>query len=90
MRTNWILAAALVVVLGGCAAQIDKPPPGPVNYQVGYSHGCDSGHATCGNITYRFTKNVDLYLNNREYKVGWDDGYAYCGSPARYPLTGCR
>jgi len=40
-------------------------------YVDGYSAGCHAaGHPLC-----RFTRNVDRYELDRQYKKGWNDGF---------------
>lgn len=48
-----------------------QPKEGSYEYKLGYWEGCKSGRASAnfGGLT----KNVDLYRDNADYKIGWDD-----------------
>lgn len=70
-----------------------RPPAGPVNYQAGWSDGCESS-LTATNTklqiflgTHEFTLHPQL-RNDPLYKQAWRYGYLHCGysmkSMARY------
>lgn len=48
------------------------------NYQLGLQHGCGTGKADAGSWGFERNKDIELYLNDKYYKVGWDDGYRQC------------
>ena len=50
----------------------------PPQYKAGYHDGCASGYVAAGHPYTSAKKNVNLYLNDEVYKVGWDDGFATC------------
>lgn len=61
-----------------------KPPAGPVNYQQGWSDGCQSGiasnntnlHMTLG--SQKFTINNQL-RSDHLYNTAWQYAYNHCG-----------
>ncbi|KQT42227.1 hypothetical protein ASG44_05540 [Methylophilus sp. Leaf459] len=52
--------------------------PNEQKYQLGSREGCNAGRNASGAWGTSFTKNDDLYVNNQNYKTGWDDGFAKC------------
>lgn len=65
------------ILLSSCAAieaQRRAEIGGTTAYQDGYMHGCRTGNDD-GN-----SKDVHRYINDDEYKVGWDDGYRVCAA----------
>lgn len=47
----------------------------PAEYADGYRDGFQAGQRAAGNPYAAHAKNVDRYLNDQKYKIGWDDGY---------------
>ena len=45
------------------------------NYEQGTADGCQSGK---NNFLNPFKKDIDLYVNDKYYKTGWDDAYVKC------------
>lgn len=88
-------AVTLMILLSACQskdgwfdysrpATLDTtPPPGPVEYQLGWNDGCNSGLAavnTSMNLmlashTYKIDGNG---WQNPKYKSAWKDAYYYC------------
>jgi hypothetical protein len=84
MRALIVAFGVAIVGLSGCVtpaeqanneetAQLNagKPP----EYAKGYADGWASGLAAGGNAMYRAAKDVDRYLSDAKYRLGWDDGY---------------
>ena len=53
-------------------------PTAPEGYRHGYTSGRDSGYHAAGNPYYGPSKDVNRYIADRVYQVGWDDGFAAC------------
>jgi hypothetical protein len=84
----------VLVVLTGCNGQFWKdfhkpysldltPPPGPPEYQQGWSDGCESGMLSYSNAlakTFRvFELKQDPRLReNKMYYQVWKDAFLYC------------
>lgn len=61
------------------------PKVAPVEYQLGWKEGCESGIAAMSNdffrAFYRYTQSVELVHNEVYYKA-WKDSFNYCRSYA--------
>ncbi len=80
-REKIVLFLMYSFVLAGCGPQgeqimIQNAKSAP--YAKGYGDGCVSGRSAAGNTELNATKDTMLYLNNSEYKNGWDAGYDEC------------
>lgn len=78
-----IIGALLTVGLTACdtAALMTKADTEglPPVYKRGYQDGCNSGYAAAGSLfSGKHAKDVNAYLGDKQYKVGWDDGFARC------------
>jgi hypothetical protein len=72
-----------------------NPPPGPFEYQKGWSDGCESGLSATMTTFYmaiaahKYTLDEDLRYN-KLYNAGWKYAYNHCGysirSLAQYSL----
>jgi hypothetical protein len=47
-------------------------------YSQGYGDGCASGRHAAGSVEAVAAKDTMLYLNDKQYKEGWDMGYKEC------------
>ena len=69
----------LAVLLSGCAFPVSQVssnlPPG---YRAGYRDGCSSGEAAAGSLLHSTRRDVSRSLNDREYAMGWEDGFRSC------------
>lgn len=79
-----------VLFVPGCAAPVnsvtDMNTKGqPPAYVEGYRAGCGSGYVAGGHPYASAAKDVNRYLSDQVYKVGWDDGFATC--KGRYDST---
>ncbi len=80
-KTLWIPAGILSAFLWtGCGLQgeqimIQTAQSG--DYSQGYGDGCAWGRHAAGADT-NGTKDTQRYLNNTQYKTGWDTGYREC------------
>ncbi len=59
------------------------PPPGPPEYQKGWSDGCESGSNAYSNSLYKTFKAFDFRFDptlrkNRMYYQVWKDAFLYC------------
>jgi hypothetical protein len=84
-------AAAFVVSCKTTGAE--KTPPGPPDFQAGYSDGCDSGFGDAGRRGMEdvWVKNGPMFNNNPQYHEGWLQGYAACyQSEENQPMLGQR
>lgn len=68
-----------VVVLAGCESTRERmlAQGYPAPYAVGFEDGCGSGRQAAGALD-EFRKNVPVYLDDRKYATGWDDGFRQC------------
>lgn len=79
-RNAALLSAAL---LPGCRPLWlnTVSPSGPVEYQLGWEDGCDSGISAEGGweykLMYSFKKRPEMAAND-QYKTGWNEGFSYC------------
>ncbi len=44
-------------------------------YADGYADGYSAGCHSAGHPLYQFTRNVNRYEQDRQYKKGWNDGF---------------
>lgn len=68
-------------------------PPGPPDFQAGYSDGCDSGYGDAGRRGMEdvYVKDGPMFNNNQNYHEGWLQGYAACyQSEENQPMMGQR
>ncbi|HEB51375.1 MAG TPA: hypothetical protein ENI89_12290 [Desulfobulbus sp.] len=49
-----------------------------VEYGRGFDDGCSSGKKAAGDMFSQFRKNVGLYQQNADYRLGWNDGHEEC------------
>jgi hypothetical protein len=84
MKTlSQIFAAALMsCVMTGCVGTLADMQHSnlvatgqPAEYSDGYRDGYQSGQHSAFNPYAAHTKNVDRYLSDPRYQVGWDDGF---------------
>src|SRR4051812_36780684 len=59
------------------------PPPGPPDYQKGWSDGCESGSNAYSNSVYKTFKAFEFRYdasqrNNKVYAQVWKDAFLYC------------
>lgn len=85
---------ALVAVTASCKTTgSGDVPPGPPDFQAGYSDGCDSGYGDAGRRGMEdvFVKDKVKFNNNQNYHEGWLQGYAACyQSEENQPMMGQR
>lgn len=65
-------------------ADMSAPPKvGPIEYRLGWEHGCQSGLGAFGTdiqrIVYKFTMDMD-FAQNKTYMRAWRDSFRYCRS----------
>lgn len=76
-----LLLAALLLTSGCVSTQMNMQRDGllrrgyPAEYADGYADGYGSGLSAAGNPYASTTKNVDRYLADEKYKMGWNDGF---------------
>ena len=93
LRARMVVALLLpIALLAGCQSTKDQLlaqgyPPAFAN---GFDDGCVSGRQAAGAVG-EFRKNVPVYLQDRQYATGWDDGFRQCqastGSNFDHPLN---
>lgn len=68
-----------VAVLAGCESTRERllAQGYPAPYASGFEDGCGSGRQAAGALG-EFRKNVPVYLDDRKYATGWDDGFRQC------------
>lgn len=71
-----LLGAALW--LGACTTPQFTMPPGPREYRLGYSDGCDAGYAVAGSPFYETLDSAEPPRDDQPYLVGWLAGYDRC------------
>ncbi len=60
-----------------------NPPPGPPEYQQGWSDGCESGANAYSNTVYKTFKAFEFRMDpklrsNKFYYQVWKDAFLYC------------
>ncbi len=72
-----------VTLLAGCESTSERllAQGYPVPYASGFEDGCGSGRQAAGALG-EFRKNVPVYLDDRQYATGWDDGFRQCQASA--------
>ncbi len=60
-----------------------EPPPGPPEYQEGWTQGCESGANAYSNSFYKTVGAFDFKFdptkrNNKMYYQAWKDAFIYC------------
>lgn len=93
MRVNLLYSLGILVIgLGllssGCGTGVrshkkhilvhPKAAMHTLDFNRGYEQGCGSGRNAVGDVEYGFKKDGVNYSGNREYRAGWDEGYAIC------------
>lgn len=77
-----VCAALLGFGQAGCAPVdrvTDRNTVGqPPAYVDGYRDGCGSGYVATGHLYASAAKDVERYISDQVYKIGWDDGFATC------------
>jgi hypothetical protein len=79
MKTILVLSA--MVWASGCAPhgeQVMIQNAKGVGYSQGYADGCATGRHATGSTETNTTKTTLQYLNDKEYKKGWNTGYEEC------------
>jgi hypothetical protein len=74
-------AIVMMVISGGCepvGEQVMIQNAKGVGYSKGYADGCATGRHAAGSTETNTTKDTLLYLNDAQYKTGWDTGYKEC------------
>lgn len=68
-----------VAALAGCETTRERmlAQGYPAPYASGFEDGCGSGRQAAG-VLGEFHKNVPVYLADRRYATGWDDGFRQC------------
>lgn len=80
MAPRAILILLLLAPLAGCETthQTLIAQGYPPAYADGFDDGCGSGRQAAGAITGEFRKNVPRYLADKQYALGWSDGFQQC------------
>lgn len=73
----------LLPLLGGCQSTRDYllAQGYPPAFASGYADGCTSGDSAAKALG-AFRKNVTQYLADKQYAIGWDDGFQQCQASA--------
>lgn len=82
-RVPVLVAVLLMPLLGGCQSTRDYllAQGYPPAFASGYADGCASGDSAAKALG-AFRKNVPVYLADRQYAAGWDDGFRQCQASA--------
>jgi len=82
-RVLVLMAVLLVPLLGGCQSTRDYllAQGYPPAFASGYADGCASGDSAAKALG-AFRKNVPVYLADKQYATGWDDGFRQCQASA--------
>jgi len=75
---RWLLFAPLLGVLAACTTPMFTMPPGPPDYRIGFSEGCDAGYASAGSPFYEPTNVDEPTRSDEPYFSGWQAGYYRC------------
>ena len=77
-----LLVSALFALSGCVGAQMEMQRDSllkrgyPPEYADGFGDGYGSGLSAAGNPYAQTTKNINRYLEDQKYKMGWDDGFS--------------
>ncbi len=77
-KTGLVIGA---MVLAGCAPQGEQimiQNARGAEYSRGYADGCASGRHVAGNMEVNATRDTLLFLNDSQYKSGWNQGFKEC------------
>ena len=83
VRPSCLLAGVVLgsaLMMNGCASEgerLMREGASPA-YARGYDDGCSSGKKAAGDMFSQFHKNVRLYKQDEEYRMGWNDGRQEC------------
>lgn len=83
-RTGVLLSLALsAVLLSACQTTRERllAEGYPAPFATGFEDGCGSGRHAAQALG-EFRKNVPVYLSDRQYATGWDDGFRQCQASA--------
>lgn len=82
-RVPVLVAVLLMPLLGGCQSTRDYllAQGYPPAFASGYADGCASGDSAAKALG-TFRKDVPVYLADRQYATGWDDGFRQCQASA--------
>lgn len=89
MKKPLVLAVLLVsaVPLAGCGILFPsnelaatKKTPG---FQSGYADGCSAATAQSANMREGKYRDEAMYKNDKDYRMGWANGYHGCRSPGQ-------
>jgi hypothetical protein len=75
------LACTFAACTGGNLVNPQVTPPGSsIAFADGYSPGCLSGFTDANRVGYEtaYSKDVERYGTDREYRAGWDRGHDAC------------
>ncbi len=90
---KYIALIVVMIMISGChdmqvmmfkPASLDlTPPPGPPEYQQGWSDGCETGLASYTNPLPKTFKTWQpkqdwRYINSKMYYQVWKDAFLYC------------
>lgn len=77
-----VLVVASITSLIACApvkGMAEKHTSGqPAPYKAGYHDGCSSGYVAAGHPYSKYIKDVNRFMSDQVYKIGWDDGFVTC------------
>jgi hypothetical protein len=80
-KTLVLLLLLPLALLAGCQSTrerlLDQGYPAP--FANGFEDGCGSGRQAAGALD-EYRKDVPKYLADRQYAMGWDDGFRQCQS----------
>ena len=91
MKKVSLITATTVVLLGGCATDVDvlalQESP---SFQVGYGDGCTTASEEDKSFSTRQTRDAYAFDNDQAYKAGWRQGYLECTNVIPEPKDGGR
>lgn len=75
----WMALALAVALSSGCQTTRERllAEGYPAPFANGFDDGCSSGR-NAAQALGEFRKNVPVYLADRQYATGWDDGFRQC------------
>jgi hypothetical protein len=77
-RIGRLSLLALIGVLAACTTPMFTMPPGPPDYRVGFSEGCDAGYALAGSPFYQQIAVAEPPRSDEPYLSGWLAGFERC------------
>ncbi len=77
-KTPWASVPIAAVLLAACTTPMFTIPPGPHDFRIGYSDGCDAGYAYAGSPLSAQSEVATPASSDEPYASGWQSGFEQC------------